>query len=204
MKIISIWNPKGGQGKSLIAVNLAAAACELDLKPLVVCDDPQGTSTLFSKGGALPFDVVPEIPQKKPDADLLIIDHSAKDWELPPAPVVIMPTKPDRTDIATYLDALALLKPSGKKVIPVITDAQSHRASHVRAVKGLRQAGAFELKSSGVYGRAAEEWRTIFDTELDKAYKVNERRAEFEALLGAVLNLQNQEGAGDAPAVQVA
>ena len=26
LKIVSVWNPKGGQGKSLIGLNLAAAA----------------------------------------------------------------------------------------------------------------------------------------------------------------------------------
>ncbi|MGV6817726.1 MAG: ParA family protein [Thiotrichales bacterium] len=192
MKIISVWNPKGGQAKSLISINLAAAAVELELKPLVVCDDPQGTSTLFSKGGKLPFEVITALPKTKPDADLVIIDHSAKDWDLPPANIVIMPTKPDRSDIATYQDALALIRPTGKRVIPVITDAQSQRASHVRAVKGMRKAGAFELKSSGVYGRAAEEWRTIFDPELNGAYKVNERRAEFQSILSVVLNHQSQ------------
>ena len=45
MKIVSVWNPKGGQGKSLIALNLAAAAMsELELTPLVLCRDPQGTA----------------------------------------------------------------------------------------------------------------------------------------------------------------
>ena len=42
-KLVNIWNPKGGQGKSMIAVNLAAAAVEIKLKPLVICQDPQGT-----------------------------------------------------------------------------------------------------------------------------------------------------------------
>ena len=41
IKLVSIWNPKGGQGKSMLAMNLAGAAIELGLKPLVICQDPQ-------------------------------------------------------------------------------------------------------------------------------------------------------------------
>ena len=37
IKLISIWNPKGGQGKSTLAINLAASSVELGLKPLVIC-----------------------------------------------------------------------------------------------------------------------------------------------------------------------
>lgn len=187
MRLISIWNPKGGQGKSVIAINLAAAAVSFGKLPLVVCDDPQGTATLFHRGGNLPFSVVPSLPRARPDANLLIIDHGARDWDIPPAPTVIMPTKPDRSDIATYQDALSRLRPTGKRVIPVITDAQGHRPSHRRAVEAMRRAGAFELRSSGVYGRAAEQWCSIFHHDLDTAYKVDERRAEFEAILYAVL-----------------
>ena len=43
IKLVSIWNPKGGQGKSTLAINLAASSVELGLKPLVICQDPQGT-----------------------------------------------------------------------------------------------------------------------------------------------------------------
>ena len=195
MKIVSVWNPKGGQGKSLLSINLAAAACELDFKPMVVCDDPQGTSTLFYKGGNLPFEVVSALPDERPDADIVIIDHSAKDWEVPPAPIVVMPTKPDRSDIATFQDAMAMMKPTGKRVIPVVIDGNMHRESQVRAVMALKRVGAFEFKSSGVYSRASEEWRSIFDRELNGAYKINERRAEFQSLLSAVLATQQQEEA---------
>jgi chromosome partitioning protein len=38
-KLVNIWNPKGGQGKSMIAINLAAAAVQMGLKPLVICQD---------------------------------------------------------------------------------------------------------------------------------------------------------------------
>ncbi|MEM9369021.1 MAG: AAA family ATPase [Planctomycetota bacterium] len=192
MQMVPIWNPKGGQGKSVIAINLAAAAVRFGLKPLVVCDDPQGTSTLFHQGSQLSFGVLESLPETRPDADLLLIDHGARDWKIPPAPIVIMPTKPDRSDIATNQDAMSLLKPEGKKVIPAITDAQTQRASHRRAVDAMRRVGAFELRSSGVYGRAAEGWLTIFDKRLDGAYKVADLRTEFESILTAVLNYQHQ------------
>jgi len=35
IRLVSIWNPKGGQGKSMLAINLAAASVELGLKPLL-------------------------------------------------------------------------------------------------------------------------------------------------------------------------
>lgn len=162
------------------------------LRPIVVCDDPQGTATLFYRGGELTFEVVESVPSKKPDADLLLIDHGARDWNIPLAPIVVMPTKPDRSDIATYQDAMSLLRSTSKTVIPVIADAQGHRPSHNRAVEAMRRVGAFELRSSGVYGRAAENWLSIFDHRLDGAYKVDQRRAEFESILTAVLNLRHQ------------
>ncbi|ATF10214.1 hypothetical protein BTN50_1787 (plasmid) [Candidatus Enterovibrio altilux] len=40
MKVIDVWNPKGGQGKSMFSINLAAAAIELGKKPFVICQDP--------------------------------------------------------------------------------------------------------------------------------------------------------------------
>ena len=83
IKLISIWNPKGGQGKSMLAINIAAASVELGLKPLVVCQDPQGTSMLYFKFGNLPFDVLDSVPNNRPDADIVIFDHQASDWEVP-------------------------------------------------------------------------------------------------------------------------
>ena len=58
IKLISIWNPKGGQGKSMLAINLAAASVELGLKVIVVCQDPQGTSILYVKTDKQPKDKI--------------------------------------------------------------------------------------------------------------------------------------------------
>ena len=79
IKLISIWSPKGGQGKSMLAINLAATSVELGLKVIVVCQDPQGTSILYVKTGNLPFEVIDRVPNNSPDANIVIFDHQAGD-----------------------------------------------------------------------------------------------------------------------------
>lgn len=187
MKIVSIWNPKGGQGKSMLAINIAAAACEIGIKPLVICQDQQGTSMLYYKNGKLPFEVIDNIPNKKPDADLVIIDHQASDWEVPQTKLIIMPLKPSRDQYATYIDAYKRAKKKDKKILTVVTNGQLHRASEKSTSKELKKEGAFIIPSSGVFSRASEEYRTIFDKKLNRAYKVGERRAEISKILGAIL-----------------
>jgi len=105
IKLVSIWNPKGGQGKSTLAINLAAASVELGLKPLVICQDPQGTSLLYYKSGYLPFEVIDSVPSNRPEADIVIFDHQASDWEVPNNNLIVMPLKPARDQYATYIDA---------------------------------------------------------------------------------------------------
>jgi len=193
MKIVSIWNPKGGQGKSMISVNLAAAAVDLGLKPLVICQDPQGTSSLFYREGSLSFDVISEIPNIQPDADIIIFDHQASDWELPPSQLVVMPTKPERSQYATYADAYRIAKDAGKEVITVVTDGNMGRKNEKATVMALRQKGAFEIRSSVAFSRAADEYKTIFDHGLNRVNNIKDRRMELHAILAAVLRGVNEK-----------
>ncbi len=194
-KLINIWNPKGGQGKSMIAINLAAAAVQMGLKPLVICQDPQGTSSMIYEGGNLPFMVISSIPEQKPDANIVIVDHQASDWTLPKGRLILMPVKPARTQYKTYADAKKLAEKAGKQIITVVTDAQHHRADESATAKILVQKGALQIPASGVFSRADAQLMTIFDEKMNRAYKVKERRAEFLKILGAVMadSLQ-QEG----------
>lgn len=193
MKLVSIWNPKGGQGKTLLALNLAAAAEQLGLKPLVIDQDQQGTAKHFYNGGNLSFEVVDTVPLQKPDVDIVIFDHQASDWELPKPKLIIMPLKPERSQFATYIDAKTKAEAAGKEIITVVTDGQSHRADEKNTVNILRKQGAFIIPSSGVFSRAATEYRTIFDERLNPAYKVKERRREISEILGRVLMAQNDK-----------
>ena len=178
----------------MIAINLAAAAVEIGLKPLVICQDPQGTSTLYYNGGNLPFEVVQQVPDQRPDADIVIFDHMASDWDVPEdAHILIMPVKPPRDQYASYKDAKKRAERAGKAVITVVTDCNHQRPDETASRDYLVGEGAHEVPASGVFSRAASEYRTIFDPALDKAYKVKHRRREFSALLGAVMLVQNPE-----------
>lgn len=198
IKLVSIWNPKGGQGKSLLAINLAAAAHEMGIKPLVICQDQQGTSMLFYKGGNLPFEVVGSVPDTRPDADIVFFDHQASDWEVPDPQLLLMPLYPARDQYATYLDAFKRAEGHGKDIISVVTDGNMHRASEKAICSHMRQQGAFVIPASGVFSRAAEEYHTIFDPALSKAYKVRERRQDLMKILGALLLEETVEQKGNA------
>lgn len=192
IKLVSIWNPKGGQGKSTLAINLAAASVELGLKPLIICQDPQGTSLLYYKSGNLPFEVVDSVPTDRPDADIVIFDHQASDWEVPKNHLIVMPLKPARDQYATYIDAYRRAELLGKKIITVVTDGQEHRANEKDTIDYLKSKGACVIPSSGVFSRAASEYITIFDQKMNKAYKIRERRMEINKILANIL-IDNEE-----------
>ena len=187
IKIIDVWNPKGGNGKSMVAINLAAAAVELGKKPIIICQDPQGTTTLYYNAGNLPFEVISSVPRTKPDADILIIDHQAGDWEVPQGELLVMPFKPPRDQYATYSDAYKKAEAAGKTIVSIVTDTNHHRVDESEVTKIMKERGAFVIPSSGVFSRAASEYRTIFDDALNRAYKIKERRREFLQIMTHIL-----------------
>lgn len=194
MKVASIWNPKGGQGKSMISINLAAAAVEIGLKPIVIDRDPQGTCILYqTEGGHLPFPVLTEIPEEAPDADLVLIDHMANDREIPRPSLLVIPVMPKRSQYAAYLDALKAAEAANKRIITVVTNGDMRREQERNVVLALRQRGAFCIPSGGVFSRADSDYRTIFDQKMNSAYGVRDRRNEFSAILAAVLQNQQTE-----------
>lgn len=195
MKIVSVWNPKGGQGKSMLTMNLAAAALEIGFKPIVIDGDKQGTSMAFFGGGNLPFSVIPEIPNEAPEGDFIVIDHQATDWEIPTPSVIVMPVIPERTQLITYFDAYKLAEQAGKRIITVMTGGDERRQKVKAIVDEFRRRGAFVLPASSAFVTAADELQTIFDPSLNRVYGINERRSDVRAILSAVL--QNHETKGE-------
>ena len=171
-----------------MAVNLAAAAVDAGLTPLVICQDPQGTSTKYGQEGTLPFKVLGDVPKEKPEGvDLVLFDHQASDWRIPVNHYVLMPVKPARDQYTTYVQAAELAKREGKTVFTVVTDTQTRRPEERKLVTYLKEQGAIEVPSSGVFSRAAADYTTIFDDRMNTAYKVKERRAEFHKILEQIM-----------------
>ena len=193
MQIASIWNPKGGQGKSMISINLAAAAVEIGLRPIVIDRDEQGTSMLYHQAGNLPFPILPDYPKNAPDVDLVLVDHMANDRDIPAPPLLVMPVMPKRSQYAAYVEALKHAEEAGKRIITIVTNGDMRREQEKAVVMALKQRGAFEVRASGVFSRADNEYRTIFDPKLNGAYMIRERRNEFSAALAAVLQNQQTE-----------
>ena len=74
---------------------------------------------------------------------LVLADHMASDWEVPPAPTVIIPTKPVRTDYATFRDALTRLEKAEKQIIQVVTDGNMARRGRARHDSGNEKGRGF-------------------------------------------------------------
>jgi cellulose biosynthesis protein BcsQ len=100
MKVISVWNLKGGCGKTTLALNLAGSWHTEGKHVLLVDLDPQGSSMWVANRGQLQFPVVPVLPQRRPDVDVMVIDHAPGTDTVPPAPVVIIPIRPSALDYA--------------------------------------------------------------------------------------------------------
>lgn len=187
MKIVSFWNPKGGQGKSTIAINVAAAAFDIGLKPIIIDRDMQGTSMLFYNDGNLPFEVISDIPTKAPDVDLVILDHMASDYEIPEPNQIVMPFLPVRSQYAAYADNYRRVEKANKKIISIVTKGDM-RSKHERdIIVDVRKKGVYQIKRSGVFGLADAAYKTIFHQEYDKFYNINATRNEISAILTAIL-----------------
>lgn len=185
--IVSIWNPKGGQGKSMLAINIAAAAVKRGLTPLVICQDTQGTSIGYGQDGDLPFRIEKEPPQKIHGIDIVLFDEQASSWELPDSGYILMPVKPTRDQHRTYAQALSLAKEGNKRVLTVVTDVDIRRRSEHDVALALMANGALPVYSSSVFGRAANQYRSIFHPALDIVYRISTRRDEMLNILDALL-----------------
>lgn len=188
MKVVSVWNPKGGQGKSTIAVNLAAAAVHDGLTTIVIDRDEQGTSTLYGQQQLLPFKVVGSYPAKAPDVDLILIDHMANDRRVPEPNLIVMPVIPKRSQFAAYIEARQMGEDAGKQIITVVINGDQRRSEERRVINALKNDGAIEIRASGVFGRADSEYRSIFDQALNRTYGIDERRDEVLTLLEVIKN----------------
>lgn len=184
MKIIAVYNNKGGVGKTTVSYHIAILASERGTKVLVVGLDPQGDVVRWTHGDPKNLredEVVTKSPtltaMYQPDGvpevegvDLMVVDCS-------PALEVSVTVNPDlwvvpidgRLSVENLFTVIGDLQASGAPILIVINKAglAGRRALNEikKAISTIEHAAVAEvmLPESGVIARSAEMYRSVWD-----------------------------------------
>lgn len=193
MIIAAVWNPKGGNGKTTLAVNVAAAAHHSGLKVLLIDKDRQQSVMEAAATGGLPFDVMNEMPTSRPDADLILVDYPAQHFDdlLYGEPIVVTPVLPSRMNFEVWLKNKTYVE-AAKQVV-VVNSVDIRKASHKEVAVEMRKRGAFVVKNRSVYERSFDSKVTVFDKTCDKIGGAYQARGEMDAILSGILSAANND-----------
>lgn len=178
---LGVWSPKGGVGKTTLALNLAAAAYQRGRRVLLCDMDPQQSAVDVFNDKQLPFTVLKGQPAIVPRADLIIYD-------LPPRTDVeiigdgiLVPMRASILDIRAVNKSIRhiIKKPIIKCVNAVDVRRQDERLLAMR----LYSEGALLIKDRSIYSRAISMGKTVFNTDV---YGASEARTEVNRLLDAI------------------
>lgn len=202
MLAISIYNKKGGVGKSLFSIVISSWFGHNGKKTTLLDLDPQGGSLLFASiaeqaGTKLTFNVARKPTSK--DVDVFVFDHSpgihsGGDGQL--APFVIIPTILDASSYSATLKSVQELREQGKTdndfiVVPNRVEVQNREQLDllIKLQEEHRAAGHdYDLpyiKKRVAYPRSYNNGVTIFEDKTGLPL-VSDARKEFELLMEAV------------------
>lgn len=212
MNVLAILNPKGGSGKTTLAVNLARALYECGQKVLLVDSDPQGSARDWQaadRGNPVPL-VALDRPNNlqtvrtlRSGHDCVIIDGAAKLETMLAATVkiaefVLIPVQPSPYDVWAVNDLAAAVRTrqeitGGQPAAAFVVTRKitgSRLGSEIAAALG--EHGIPVLMSSvaqrQVYPRTGAEGRTVFDVSHPAA------RNEIKALAAELQELMDRSG----------
>ena len=191
MKVVSVYSPKGGVGKSNLCINLAGAAVDKGLKVAVVDKDKRQLSCVFiASFNALGFPVFDKMLSKKQmeEYDLILIDHAPSLEELPAGDPILFPYAPSTYDIGSVTPVIDELRAKGKSVKIVMSKINfQRRESKEFALEQQQEHGAHIIKDRSVYLNAGNECTTIFDKQFKSSYGAKDARFEMNELLESAL-----------------
>ncbi len=181
MKRIALWSPKGGVGKTTLAINLAAAAY-FRSKRVMLCDmDPQESAVDVFRDKKLPFTVLKGKPSIQPMLDYMFLDLPPRNDVEIEGDLVVIPLRASILDIRAVNKSIryALHKPIVKCVNAVDVRRHDERLLAMR----MYSEGAHLIKSRSVYSRAIAAGKSVFDVDI---YGASEARQEVLRLFDAV------------------
>jgi chromosome partitioning protein len=207
MKIWSIVNPKGGAGKTTLALHLAIAAAE-DLKVLVIDLDSQESAERWhairqrSTGSkddpsiaAGPYTKLADMLRaaKRLGADLVLIDtpprlDKAIAATIAPASLVLVPLRTSILDLQALQDCARVVDKARDKTVVILNAVPTDRSRDTAVKDALRYASRHELEvlpervsDSQAYAQGLKSGRSVTETNRN-----GKEAREINALLEAL------------------
>ena len=189
-KLISVWSPKGGVGKTTITLHLADCLARDKKRVLVFdADDQKSLTEVFRAAdpGSFEFDVTPEIPKSITGYDYVIVDFPptvkalTKDLQaiLDKSDHVVSPVRASRLDLMSF-KAVTKAIPS-ERLISVLS-AFDQRIKDQAEVKQQIASGFTVLSYSSVYSRTVNMCKTVFSDTVQTLYGVKKAANEMKKL----------------------
>ena len=194
---ISIYNPKGGTGRTTLAVHLANYFSARGARLLLRDADPQGSALGWAylaeqvreveQGAPLPFMVGRGMAE---GYDLIITDHGPAEagLMLPTADLFVVPVSLDGVAQAVGLRTLTRLRAEGHTPIVVASKYRPDRAEHRAALSAEAMAGAIPVRDRAALAGWYATGRTIYDPAHGRAQGVALARQDIDAVGQAVLD----------------
>ena len=184
MKVLSVYSPKGGVGKSTIAINLAGYYNSINKNVMIVDTDKQkSVESIYGIDSPI-FKVVTKLPMTKPKGiDYMIIDHHPSHTEVPFGHFIICPLEPRRLSWDSYQNGKHLFKDTEHLVI--VNKVDNRIPDHKQFTLFVsEQESAIVMSRKNVYTRSTNEAVTVF--EMGSKYGASKARNEIKLLAEAI------------------
>jgi chromosome partitioning protein len=198
MSIISVFNQKGGCGKTMLSVHLAVAAQQAGRKVAILDLDPQGSASLWRRMRKLDTPVVVAVPDvsieravagaKADGFDFVIIDSPpsvspASSRIVAVADLVVIPVKPGPFDIGALPAALKLI--GNKRAVFVLSDCPQRAPEIAEAriyLAQFKNPVIGQINNRRAFFRALTNGQAVSEFESD-GLPASEIQEVFEAIL---------------------
>lgn len=186
---ISVWTPKGGVGKTIVSLNLAAAFAAMGRRVMLLDHDPQGGSLIFgnlaqNRSIPLPFSIGRVAPSK--GFDLVIYDHApALPDSVVPGDIVVMPTLLDASSYLLFVKGSTVVHNEWRKPFVDVPNRFNPSRKAQADVLNRYHKDKPVLRDRAVYGHAYGKGMTIYDKA--GLSGLHAARAEFDCVVERVV-----------------
>lgn len=197
MKIISVWSPKGGVGKTTLTAHLADCLAVKHKKRVLAYDaDPQLALYNTYKRGGFAFEVTDKYPNSRPDCDLFLVDfrptanlNAQEKTIIKNSSVVVAPVRASRLDLDS---AKAIISLVGKDKLINVLSCFDKRVSDQKEVKTHLASQHKIISYLAIYARTLNDYKTIFTRDADTLNGTKRARTEVQDLVKDILEKINE------------